>query len=100
MTLYCWNVENQAFNNQDNWDKIQFWWENLNNCNVKRCCMSGTFTKSENLTIYNPSLKDNCLEYNSDQKILFKKLELNTSNNTLEVRLSNNSQVYTFTLNT
>ncbi|AFZ25169.1 hypothetical protein Cylst_2998 [Cylindrospermum stagnale PCC 7417] len=104
MTVYCWYSDNQAVNNQDNWDKIRFWWESLNGCNVKLCRTSGsylyaTLTHNSDLTIYSPRLGESYLEYNGSKKIIFKKLELNISNNTLDVSLSNSSQNYRFTLN-
>ncbi|MBD2388247.1 hypothetical protein [Cylindrospermum sp. FACHB-282] len=110
MDVILWYSENKTPNSQENWDKIQSWWHELDGKQVEFRNVLGTLTdpstgKKEDrmaqgkwLSIQNPRLEDNRLKFSSDnvyREIPVEKLELDINKNELKV-YSSDSKKYIF----
>ena len=104
MKIIVWHNANQAPDNQDNWNKIQSWWNGLDGSNIEFIQISGSqkdsstgkeeilWKRTQYLTITNPCLENNYITFignNGRIQIQVDKFELDINKNELKVYFSN-----------
>ncbi|MBD1892920.1 hypothetical protein [Coleofasciculus sp. FACHB-SPT9] len=102
MSIIVWEAENTSDDNESNFDKISYWWEQLKDQVVIHRTSSGSrnggfFEREASLTIHNPRLANKILSFNGCNMPV-KKLELTLQERSLEVHTADSSTIQVFEL--